>query len=163
MAYNVLKSIDLTNCVNVLMCFFVSCSNRGGQLSPAGTTALRRIFLFPVACNSRLCVELCVCVCVWCVVCVFVCVWCVVCVCGVWCVCLCVCVVCGVCVCVCVCAVWCVCVCVVCGVCVCVCVVGTLQVTILSVMKPCNVVCISSCRINIRVCYRQSSELVPAL
>ena len=40
MAYNVLKSIDLTNFVNVLMCFLVSCSNGGGQVSPVGTMAL---------------------------------------------------------------------------------------------------------------------------
>ena len=45
MAYNVLKSIDLTNFVNVLMYFLVSCSNRGGQVSPVRTAAFRRILL----------------------------------------------------------------------------------------------------------------------
>jgi hypothetical protein len=45
MAYNVLKSIDLTNIVNVLMCFLVSCSNGGGQVSPVRTMSVRRILL----------------------------------------------------------------------------------------------------------------------
>ena len=45
MAYNVLKSIDLTNFANILMCFLVSCSNRGGQVSPVRNMALRRILL----------------------------------------------------------------------------------------------------------------------
>ena len=39
--YNVLKPIDLTNFVNTLMCFLVSCSNRGGQVSPVRTMASR--------------------------------------------------------------------------------------------------------------------------
>ena len=42
MAYNALKSIDLTNFVNVLMWFLVSCSNGGGQVSPVRTMAFRR-------------------------------------------------------------------------------------------------------------------------
>ena len=42
MAYNALKSIDLTNFVNVLMWFLVS-SNGGGQVSPLRTVAFRRI------------------------------------------------------------------------------------------------------------------------
>jgi len=37
MAYNVLKSIDLTNFVNVLMWFLVSCSNCWDQVSPVRT------------------------------------------------------------------------------------------------------------------------------
>jgi len=45
MAYNVLKSIDLTNFVNVLMCFLVNCSSRGGQVSPVRAMAFRRILL----------------------------------------------------------------------------------------------------------------------
>jgi len=45
MAYNALKSVDLTNFVNVLMCFLVSCSNGGGQLSPVRTVAFRRTLL----------------------------------------------------------------------------------------------------------------------
>ena len=45
MAYNALKSIDVTNYVKVLMCFLVSCSNRGVQVSPVRTTAFRRILL----------------------------------------------------------------------------------------------------------------------
>jgi len=44
-SYNMLKSIDLTNFVNVLMCFLVSCSNREGQVSPVRTMAFRRILL----------------------------------------------------------------------------------------------------------------------
>ena len=32
MTYNALKSIDLTNFVNVLLWFLVSCSNGGGQV-----------------------------------------------------------------------------------------------------------------------------------
>jgi len=39
MAYNALKSM------NVLMCFLVSCSNGGGQVSPVRTLAFRRILL----------------------------------------------------------------------------------------------------------------------
>jgi len=47
---------------------------------------------------------------------------------------------------------------------VCVCVyVGTLQVTILLVVKHFNAICISSYRIEVCVCYRHSSEYVPAL
>jgi len=34
MAYNALKYIDVTNFVNVLVWFLVSCSNGGGQVSP---------------------------------------------------------------------------------------------------------------------------------
>ena len=45
MAYNALKSIDLTNFVNILMCFLVSCSNGGGQVSPVRTVTFRRILL----------------------------------------------------------------------------------------------------------------------
>ena len=45
MTYNVLKSIDLINFVNVLMCFLVSCSNRRGQVSPVQTMVFRRILL----------------------------------------------------------------------------------------------------------------------
>ena len=45
MAYNALKSIDLTNFVNVLMWFLVSCSNGEGQVSPVRTMAFRRILL----------------------------------------------------------------------------------------------------------------------
>ena len=39
MTYNALKSIDLTNFMNVLMWFLVSCSNSGGQASPVWTMA----------------------------------------------------------------------------------------------------------------------------
>ena len=45
MTYNALKSIDLTNFVNVLMWFLVSCSNGGSQVSPVRTMAFRRILL----------------------------------------------------------------------------------------------------------------------
>jgi len=45
MVYNVLKSIDLTNFVNVLMWFLVRCSNGGGQVSPVRTMEFRRILL----------------------------------------------------------------------------------------------------------------------
>jgi hypothetical protein len=45
MTYDALKSIDLTNFVNVVMCFRVSCSNAGGQVSPVRTIAFRRILL----------------------------------------------------------------------------------------------------------------------
>jgi hypothetical protein len=45
MTYNVLKSVDLTNFVNVLMRFLVNCSNGGGQVSPVRTVAFRRILL----------------------------------------------------------------------------------------------------------------------
>jgi len=48
MSYNALKSIDLTNFMNVLRCFLVSCSIVGGQVSPVCTVAFRRILLsFP--------------------------------------------------------------------------------------------------------------------
>ena len=48
MAYNALKSTDLTNLVNILMCFLVSCSNAGGQVSPVRTVTFYRILLsFP--------------------------------------------------------------------------------------------------------------------
>jgi len=43
MAYNALKSVDLTNFMNILMCFLVSCSNRGGQVSPVRNMAFCRI------------------------------------------------------------------------------------------------------------------------
>jgi len=46
MACNALKSIDLTNFVDVLMFFLlVSCSNGGGQVSPVRTMAFRGILL----------------------------------------------------------------------------------------------------------------------
>jgi hypothetical protein len=43
MKYDALKSIDLTNFVNVLMCFLVTCSNGGGQVLPVWTVAFRMI------------------------------------------------------------------------------------------------------------------------
>ena len=56
MTYNALKSIDLTNFMNVLMCFLVSCSNGGGQLSPVRTWYFVGIFShFLVVCSSKLC------------------------------------------------------------------------------------------------------------
>ena len=45
MSYYALKFIDLTNFVKVLMCFLVSSSNVGGQVSLVRTTAFRRILL----------------------------------------------------------------------------------------------------------------------
>ena len=45
MAYNALKSIDLTNFMNVLMWFLVSCSKRGGEVAPVWTMAFSRILL----------------------------------------------------------------------------------------------------------------------
>ena len=45
MTHNVLKSIDLTNFIKVLMCFLVSWSNGGGQVSPIQTMAFRRTLL----------------------------------------------------------------------------------------------------------------------
>jgi len=48
--YNVLKSVDLTNFLNVLMYFLVSCSNRGGQVSPVRNMAFRRILLSVSSC-----------------------------------------------------------------------------------------------------------------
>jgi len=45
MANNALKSIDPTNCLNVLICFFVSCLNRGGQVSPARTMSSGLFFV----------------------------------------------------------------------------------------------------------------------
>jgi hypothetical protein len=45
MTYNALKSTDPTNFVNVVMCFRVSCSNVGGQVSPVRTMAFRRMLL----------------------------------------------------------------------------------------------------------------------
>ena len=45
MTYNALRSIDLTDFVNVLMWFLVSCSNGGGQVSPVRAMAFRRILL----------------------------------------------------------------------------------------------------------------------
>jgi len=54
MAYNALKSTDLTNFVNVLMWFLVSCSNGGGQVSPVQTMAFRGILLsFLVVCSLK--------------------------------------------------------------------------------------------------------------
>jgi len=50
MTYNALKSIDLTNFVNDFMCFRVSCSNGGGQVSPVRTVAFRRILLSFYSC-----------------------------------------------------------------------------------------------------------------
>ena len=56
MAYNALKSIDVTNFVKVLMCFLVSCSNGGGQVSPVRTVAFRRIRLSFSSCvQLKLC------------------------------------------------------------------------------------------------------------
>jgi hypothetical protein len=45
MTYNALKYIDLTNLVIVLMCFLVSCSNGGGQVSPVRSLAFHWILL----------------------------------------------------------------------------------------------------------------------
>ena len=45
MAYNALKSVNLTNFVNVLMWFLVTCSNGGGQVSPVRTMEFRRIVI----------------------------------------------------------------------------------------------------------------------
>ena len=45
MAYNALKSIDLTNFVNVLMWFLVSYSNGGGEVAPVWTMAFSWILL----------------------------------------------------------------------------------------------------------------------
>ena len=50
MTYNVLQSIDLTKLVKVLMCFLVSCSNGGGQVSPVRTMAFRRNLLLFSSC-----------------------------------------------------------------------------------------------------------------
>ena len=50
MAYNALKSIDLTNFVNVLMWFLVSCSNGGGQVSPVRTMVFHMILLLFSSC-----------------------------------------------------------------------------------------------------------------
>jgi hypothetical protein len=61
MTYNVLKSIDLTNFMNSLVCFLVSCSYGGGQVSPVWVMAFRRILL---SFSSFFCVRVCVCVCV---------------------------------------------------------------------------------------------------
>ena len=43
MTYNALKSTDLTNFMNVLMCFLVRCSNGGSQVSPVRAMAFHRI------------------------------------------------------------------------------------------------------------------------
>ena len=43
MTYNALKSINLTNSVNVLMLFLVGFSNVGSQVSPIRTMAFRGI------------------------------------------------------------------------------------------------------------------------
>ena len=48
--YNALKSIDFINFVNVLMCFLVSRSSGGGQVSPVPTMAFRRILLSLSSC-----------------------------------------------------------------------------------------------------------------
>jgi len=45
MTYSVLKSIDLTNFMNSLICFLVNCSYGGGQVSPVWVMAFCRIFL----------------------------------------------------------------------------------------------------------------------
>jgi hypothetical protein len=45
MTYNMLKSVDFTNFVNILMCFLVNCSNGGGQVSPVRIMAFRKILL----------------------------------------------------------------------------------------------------------------------
>ena len=45
MTYNAVKSIDLTNFVNVLICFLVSCSNSGGQVSAVRNMAFCMILL----------------------------------------------------------------------------------------------------------------------
>ena len=50
MAYNALKSLELTNFVNVLMFFLVSCSNGGGKTSPVRTMVFRRILLSVSSC-----------------------------------------------------------------------------------------------------------------
>ena len=50
MTYNALKSIDLTKFVKVLMCFLVSCSDGGGQLSPVRTMVFRRNLLSFYSC-----------------------------------------------------------------------------------------------------------------
>ena len=43
MSYNALKSIEVINFVNILMCLLVSCSNGGGQVSPVRTMAFWKI------------------------------------------------------------------------------------------------------------------------
>jgi len=45
MTYSVLKSIDLTNCMNSFICFLVSCSYGVGQVSPVRLMAFWRILL----------------------------------------------------------------------------------------------------------------------
>ena len=45
MAYNALKSTDVINSVNVIMCFLMSCSNGGGQVSRVRTVAFCMILL----------------------------------------------------------------------------------------------------------------------
>ena len=45
MTYNVLKSIDLTNFVNSLIRFLVSCAYGVGQVPPVRVMAFCRIFL----------------------------------------------------------------------------------------------------------------------
>jgi hypothetical protein len=45
MTYNALKSVDLTNFVNVLICFLVNCSNGGGQVPPVRSMAFHWILL----------------------------------------------------------------------------------------------------------------------
>ena len=73
MAYNALKSLDLTNLVNFLIWFPVSCSNREGQVSPVWTVAFCGILLSSSSCVQfkkimlmGLCVSfvMCGCVCV---------------------------------------------------------------------------------------------------
>ena len=61
MTYSALKSIDLTNFVNVLMCFLVSCSNGGGHVSPVWTTAFCRILLSFSSCVQFIIIWLIVC------------------------------------------------------------------------------------------------------
>ena len=50
MAYNALKSIDLTIFLTVLMWFLVTCSNGGSQESPVQTMAFRRSLLSFFSC-----------------------------------------------------------------------------------------------------------------
>lgn len=42
MTYNALKCIDITDFVNILVCFLVSCSHDGGHVSPVRTMAVHR-------------------------------------------------------------------------------------------------------------------------
>jgi len=64
MTYNALKSIDLTNFLNIFMCFPVNFTNGGGQVSPVRTMAFRRNLLSLSGCVQFRIMCLCVCVCV---------------------------------------------------------------------------------------------------